>query len=165
MQLAIILALRNVDSLQPAKEICAAHKMFFFAALANLNTGTVYTNLLGTFPIHSFRSLQYIFIAYIYDLNPVLVCNVPSKNNAAKITALTNILPTLAAQGYMPTLNITDNKCSKMVESYIKSNKMEIHLVLHHNHCIDAAKRTIDTFKEHFIAGPAIVNRNCPLQL
>jgi hypothetical protein len=36
---------RNVDSLQPAEEICAAHDMFCFAALANLNTGTMYTNL------------------------------------------------------------------------------------------------------------------------
>ena len=58
----------------------------------------------------------------------------PSKNDAAMTTAFTKILATLAACGYKPTLNITDNKCSKMVEAYIKSNKMDIHLVPPHNH-------------------------------
>jgi hypothetical protein len=52
-----------------------------------------------------------------------------------------------------------------MVEAHIKSKKMDIHLVPPHNHCVNAAKRAITTFKEHFIAGLAMVNRNCPLQL
>jgi hypothetical protein len=59
MQPAIIQAWHDVDTLQPAKEICAAHDMFSFAALANLNTGTMYTSLLGTFPARSFKSIQY----------------------------------------------------------------------------------------------------------
>jgi hypothetical protein len=40
--------------------------------------------------------MQYILIAYTYDLNAILVCAMPSKNNAAMITAFTNILATLA---------------------------------------------------------------------
>jgi hypothetical protein len=58
----------------------------------------------------------------------------PSKNNAAMITAFTKILAILAARSYKPTLNVTDNKCSKKVGAYIKSNKMDIHLVPPHNH-------------------------------
>jgi hypothetical protein len=65
MQPAIVQARRNVDSLQPSKEICAAHDMFCFAALANLNTGPMYTILLGAFTVRSYKSMQYIFIAYI----------------------------------------------------------------------------------------------------
>ncbi len=42
---------------------------------------------------------------------------------------------------------------------------MNIHLAPPHNHQVNAAKRAIATFKEHFIAGLATVNRNCPLQL
>jgi hypothetical protein len=78
--------------------------------------------------------MQYIFVAYIYDLNPILVRAMPSKNDAAMITAFTKILATLLARGYNPPLNVTDNKCSKMVETYIKSSKMDIHLVPPHNH-------------------------------
>jgi hypothetical protein len=115
MQPAIIQAQRNVDSLKPIKEICAAHDMFCFATLANLNTGTMYTNLPGTFHLHSFKSMQYIFVVYTYDLNAILVCAMPSKNNAAMITTFTKILATLAARGYKPTLNVTYTECSMTV--------------------------------------------------
>jgi hypothetical protein len=89
----------------------------------------------------------------------------PSKNNAAMITAFTKILATLPARGYKPTLNITNSKCSKTVEVYIKSNNMDIHFVLPHGHQVNTAKRAITTFKEHFIAGLTTADRNCPLQL
>jgi hypothetical protein len=89
----------------------------------------------------------------------------PSKKNAAMITACTKILATLAARSYKPTRNVTDNECSKTVEAYIKSNKMDIHLVPPHNHQVNTAKRAIATFKGHFIAGLATGDRNCPLQL
>ncbi len=88
-----------------------------------------------------------------------------SKNNAAMITAFTETLATLTARGYKPTLNFTDNKCSKIVEAYNKSNKMDIHFVPPHNHQVNAAEHAIATFKEHFIVGLATVDRNCPLQL
>jgi hypothetical protein len=52
-----------------------------------------------------------------------------------------------------------------MAEVYIKSNKMDIHLVPPHNHCVNAAECAIATNKDHFILGLATVDRNCPLQL
>ncbi len=110
MQPAIVQARRNVDSLQPDEEICAAHDMFCFAALAKLITATMYTNLPCALPVRSFKSMQYIFVAYIYDFNATLVHAMPSKNNAAMITTFTKILATLAAHGYKPTLNVTDNE-------------------------------------------------------
>jgi hypothetical protein len=89
----------------------------------------------------------------------------PSKNNAAMIAAFSDIFSTLAAHGYAPTLNVMDNECSKAVEAHIKANKMNVHLAPPHNHRVNAAERAIATFKEHFIAGLATVNKNCLLQL
>jgi hypothetical protein len=162
MQPAIIQTWRDVDSLQPNKEICATHDMFCFAALANLNTGTMYTNLPGAFPVHSFKSMQCIFVAYIYNLNAILVHAMPYKNNAAMITAFTKNLANLAARGYKPTLNITDNECSKTVEVYIKSNKMDIHLVPPCNHRINAAKHAIATFMKHSLQGWSLSTGTAP---
>jgi hypothetical protein len=48
----------QVDHLVPTKEICAAHNMFCYAALANLHTGMVYTDGTGAFPVHSFWNMQ-----------------------------------------------------------------------------------------------------------
>ncbi len=149
----------------PTEEICAAYNLFCFAALANLHMGTMYTDLTGAFPVRSFKNIQYVFVAYIYNLNAILVHAMPSKNNAAMIAAFSDIFSTLAAHGYAPTLNKMDNECSKAVEAHIKANKINVYLVPPHNHHINAAERAIATFKEHFIAGLATVNKNCPLQL
>jgi hypothetical protein len=42
---------------------------------------------------------------------------------------------------------------------------MKIQLVPPHNHCVNAAKCAIGTFKEHFVAALATVDMLCPLQL
>jgi hypothetical protein len=82
---AILQAQNKVDHLMPTEEICAAHNMFCFAALANLHTGTIYTDHTGAFPVRSFKNMQYLFVAYIYNLNAILVHAMPFKNNAAMI--------------------------------------------------------------------------------
>jgi hypothetical protein len=140
--------------------------MFCFAALANLHTRTIYTNSTGALPIQSFGNMQYVVVAYIYNLNAILVRAMPSKTNGAIIAAFTDILANLNAHGYSPTLNILDNECSKAIKAHIPSNHMDIHLIPPHNHRVDAAKRTIArTFKEHFITALATVDRNCLLKL
>ncbi len=102
--------------------------MFCFAALVDMHTGTMYADGTGAFPVRSFRNMHYVFVAYIYDLNAILVSTMPSKNDGAMIAALKDILVPLNTRGYAPTLNVMDNKCSKAVEAHIRSNNMDIHL-------------------------------------
>jgi hypothetical protein len=52
-----------------------------------------------------------------------------------------------------------------MSSKHIRSNKMEIRLVPPHNHRVNATKRAICTFKEHFVTALATVDMLCPLQL
>jgi hypothetical protein len=51
--------------------------------------------------------MQYVFVAYIYDLNVILVHTMPSKNNGAMVAAFTDVLANLGARDYVPTLNNT----------------------------------------------------------
>jgi hypothetical protein len=139
--------------------------MFCFAALANMHTGTMYTNGTDAFPMQSFRNMQYMFVAYIYDLNAILVRAIPFRTDGTMIATFKDILANLNTRGYAPTLNVMDNKCSKAVEAHIRSNNMDIHLVPPHNHRVNAAERAIATFKEHFISALATVNKDCLLQL
>jgi hypothetical protein len=138
--------------------------MFCFAALADMHTGTMYTNGTGSFPVRSFRNMQYVFLAYIYDLNAILVRAMPSRNDGAMIAAFKDILVDLNTRGYAPMLNGMDNKCSKAVKAHIRRNNMDIHLVPPHNHQVNAAK-WIAAFKEHFISALATVDKDCLLQL
>jgi hypothetical protein len=139
--------------------------MFCFAALADLHNGMMYTNGTGAFLVQSFCNMQYLFVAYIYDLNAILVHTMPSKTDGAMIAAFTDILANLNAHWYAPTLNVMDNECSKAVKAHIQNNHMAIHLVPPHDHRVNIAEHAIAMCKEHFISALATVDRNCPLQL
>ncbi len=64
--------------MMPQQEACSMQDMFCFAVLANANTGTMYMDLTGSFPVWSFKNMQYIFVAYVYDLNAIIVCAMPN---------------------------------------------------------------------------------------
>jgi hypothetical protein len=149
----------------PMQEACAMQDVFGFAALANTNTGTMYTNLTGAFLVQSFKNMQYIFVAYIYNLNAIVIRPMPSQTNASFIAAITKIVTVLRAPDYQLSLNVMDNECSKALKKHIHANKMNIQLVPPHNHRVNAAERAIATFKDHFVATLATVNMLCPLQL
>jgi hypothetical protein len=138
---------------------------FCFMAMADLHTGTMYTDGTGAFLVQSFCNMQYVFVVCIYDLNAILVHAMPSKNNGAMIAAFTYILVDFYAHGYAPTLNVMDNEYSKAVKAHTGNYYMDIHLIPPHNHWVNAAKRAIATFNEHLTSALATVDRNCPLQL
>ena len=71
----------------------------------------------------------------------------------------------LESVGQNPTLNVTDNEASKAVQKYIKSKNVDWQLVEPDNHRVNAAERAIQTFKNHFLAGLATVDKTFPLQL
>jgi hypothetical protein len=139
--------------------------MFCFATLANATLGATYTDITGAFPIWSFKNMQYIFVAYIYNLNAIIVQPMPSRTNSSFIAAFYKVFAILHACNYQPALNVIDNKCSKTVEKHIRTNKMDIKLVPPHNHRINTAEHAIATFKEPFFADLATVDMLCPLQL
>ncbi len=58
-------------------------------------------------------------MAYIYDLNAILVRAMPAKNDGAMIAAFTDILTTLNARGYAPASEI-DSKVILMGHEIVK---------------------------------------------
>jgi hypothetical protein len=110
--------------------------------------------------------MQYIFVAYVYDINTIIVQPMPSRTNALFISAFFKIFAILHTRDYQPTLNVMDNECSNAIKKYIRANKMDIQLVPLHNLRVKAAELAISTFKEHFIATAlATVDTLYPLQL
>jgi hypothetical protein len=161
----VILAHAEVDRMFPTYEACAVQDMFCFAALTDATTGTMYRDLTGIFPVRAFKNMIYIFVAYIYDLNTIIVRLTALRTGASFIATFTKVFAILGAWNYQPALNIMDNECSKAVEKHICANRMTIQLVSPHNYRVNAAKQAIGTFKGHFIATLATVNNLCPPQL
>ena len=54
---AIINARAQVNNMNPPEQICTVEdkEMFYFAVLAGSNEETVYSDLTGKFPVHSFK--------------------------------------------------------------------------------------------------------------
>ena len=164
-QEAIIAAREYVDNMQPTEAICTAYNVYCFAVLAGDNPGTMYTDLTGAFPVQSFHNNAYIFVAYIYDINAILVRPMPTKTDAAMIAAFRSILEALDQNSIPIHLNVMDNECSKTVAAYIRTNDIKLQLVPPHNHRVNAVERAIATFKDHFIASLSTVDPTCPIQL
>ncbi len=81
--------------MMPQQEACSMQDVFCFAALANANTETMYTDLTGSFPVWLFKKMQYIFVAYAYDLNAIILCAMPTCTNAAMITTFKDVIEVL----------------------------------------------------------------------
>jgi hypothetical protein len=81
--------------MMPQQETCSMQDVFCFAALAGANTGTMYMDLTGSFPVWSFKNKQYIFVAYVYDLNAIILCAMPTCTDAAMITAFKEVIEVL----------------------------------------------------------------------
>ena len=49
------------------------NEMFVYAALSDNINGVIYSELTGRFPVEYYWGMQYVFIAYIYDENVILM--------------------------------------------------------------------------------------------
>ena len=73
--------------------------------------------------------MVYLFVAYVYDANAILVVPMPTREDAQMIKAFDVILATLQPRHLTPTLNVMDNECSTAVAKYITNNDINIQLV------------------------------------
>ena len=64
----------------------------------------------------------------------------------------------------MLKLDVMDNECSWVIQ-YIETHDKQIKFIPANKHKVNAAKQSIQTFNNHFIAGLATVDKNFPIQL
>jgi len=56
-----------------------------------------------------------------------------------------------------------DNQCTRQIKKSLTDKDCELMLVEPHNHRVNAAERTIQTFKDHFISALATTDSKFPL--
>ncbi len=71
----------------------------------------------------------------------------------------------LKSKGYKIQLNVMDNQATKVIKKILDKDECDLLLVESHNHHVNAAKRSIQTFKAHFISTLATTDSKFPLQL
>ena len=139
--------------------------VFCCAALGDATTGVFYTDMTGVFPVTSLKNMQAYFVAYDFDTNNIFALPVPNFKDETVITAFEEIFNDLKYKGYTPTFNVTENQATTLTKAFLKKEGCKWQFVEPNNHCINAAERAIQTFKNHFISGLSSTDKHWPLQL
>ena len=88
-----------------------------------MNDGTIHTDLSGRFPTRSYRNMQYIFVAYAYQPNAIILEPMKSRESTSMVEAFQSVYEYLKKCGHKPKLNVIDNECSKAVKEYLQKKK------------------------------------------
>ena len=90
--------------MNPPQQVYHSQKIGLFcnAALTNMKSGTIYTDLPGRFPVRSIRNMQYIFVCYAYQPNTILVQLIKSRNTECMLKAFKNIYDYLGNKDFKP---------------------------------------------------------------
>ena len=123
----------------------------------------IYTDDMGRFPIRSRSGHRYIMLAFHCNSNVILIEPFQSRHDRHHIAAYSHIMTRLQERGHEVDLQVLDNKASKEYRRIIKQIwKANFQLVPPDVHRHNAAERVIRTFKAHFLAILAGVDRAFP---
>ncbi len=139
--------------------------IFCYAALADKQHGTFYTDCTGKLPTRALDGQQLFFIAYDYDTNYIFALPITSTTDRDILEAFTTVHQQLTAKGYTPVFNVTDNQAAAPIKAYMQQHNGTVQLVEPNNHRVNAAERAIQTFKNHFISGLCTTDPKFPFQL
>jgi hypothetical protein len=139
--------------------------IFCFGAFADQHSGIVYNDLTGHFPFMSYNGSVCYLVVYHYKPNAILALPISGHNNKTIFEAYITAFDELAAKGFKPKLNIMENQATKYIKKFLTEKECKLQLVEAHNHRVNAAKRTIQTFKDAFIATLPTTNLDFLIQL
>ena len=80
--------------LQPGSH--GANNVFCCAALGDAVSGSVYTDMTGSFPVMSLDGMQYSFVAYDYDTSTIFAVPLSGLKDEAIIKAFAQVFEELA---------------------------------------------------------------------
>ena len=130
----------STDDNNSPSEQDASCEILCCAALTNTIDGTLYTDLTGRFPIRSYKGNQYIFLAYVYDANAILVRAMKNRTTESMLEAFQSVYDYLIKKNFKPKLHVMDNECSKVINTFIENeNNVTLQFVEPHEHRVNAA--------------------------
>jgi hypothetical protein len=113
----------------PPTEQNEVNHVFCWAALADQIDGTTYTDLTGRFPTMSMENNQYVFVAYDYTTNAILVRAIPNREATTIVKAFQDIFSYLESKGFKPKFNVLDNEASSAITNFLHSQDIKYQFV------------------------------------
>ena len=104
-------------------------------------------------------------VAYDYDSNTIHAKPTKNRSGQELLKGYTTIHNLLSERGLAPKMHYLDNECPKLLQQFITKKEERFQLVPPQLHRRNLAEQAMQTFKNHFIAGLASVNKNFPIHL
>jgi hypothetical protein len=139
--------------------------LFCFGAFTNKITSVLYNDCTGEFPFMTLNGNVCFFIMYHYKTNAIHATPLPGLDLTSLLDACKKNFEYLEEKGYKPKLNVMDNQATKVINAYLTPQQVSLQLIKPHNHCVNAAERAIQTFKNRFISALGTTNADFPIQL
>ena len=124
---------------------------------------TAYQDLTGRFPIRSARGNEYVMIGYHFDANYIIGHPVRDRTAGSLTKAWEHIHQEFERAGAAPETWVLDNEFSTEMKKAFTKHDVSYQLVPPNSHQRNLAERAIQTWKNHFKAGIALVDPNFPL--
>jgi hypothetical protein len=132
---------------------------------ATIDTGQIYTDQTGRFPIVSSKGNKYIMVLYYYDSDAILAKPIKDRTSPKLLKAFQCMEQELVARGLKPKLMKLDNMASKLLKDYLYHQDITFQLVPPYSHIHKSAERAIRSFKDHLIAGLCSTDKSFPMNL
>jgi hypothetical protein len=106
-----------------------------------------------------------VFLLYHYESNAILVTPISGIDNVSIFDAYKEQFDVLTAKGLKPKINIMDNQATKHIKTFLTEQQCKMQLVEPHNHQMNAAKCTIQIYKDAFIAARTTTDKDFPIPM
>jgi hypothetical protein len=106
-----------------------------------------------------------MLVFYEFDSNYIHVKPMKNRTKEEHLSAYHHAVTLFKSHGLTPKLQKLDNEASGMLQQFMHNKAINYQLVPPDLHHCNAAKRAIQTFKNHFIAGLCTTNAQFPLML
>jgi hypothetical protein len=139
--------------------------LFCFAVFTDKQTGTLYNDLDGIFPFVLLEGNVCFLIIYHYESYAILALPILGFSDNVIFAAYRQQYKLLESKCFVIKLNVMDNQASNVIKQYLTPKQCDLMLVKPNSHRVNAAKRAIQMFKDHFVSTLATTDSKFPLQL
>jgi hypothetical protein len=136
-----------------------------FVYAATIDTGQIYTDQTGRFPVVSSKGNKNIMLLYDYDSNAIMAQPIKDRTAPELLRAFQVMEQELVARGLEPKIMKLDNEASKLLKTYLHQQNIILQLVPPYSHRRNSAERAIRSFKYHLIPGLCSTDKSFPMHL
>ena len=127
--------------------------------------GKIYSDLCGRLPVTSNKVNKYIYAMHLYNYIDILRIAIKTRCDKEMIQAFTELTTDLKIHGIKPGFHFMDNKASTLLKMEMTTMNIKYQLVPPSNYRTNNTYISIQMFKNHFLEGICIVDKDFCLQL